>query len=66
VDDNKFTFRIIMAGGGDTSGDYALAKAYGVQAYPTNYLVGADGKILWRSLGFDETGLRQAVEKAVK
>ena len=43
--------------------DYAVHNAYGVRAYPTNYLVGADGTILWRSLGFDETGLRSALAK---
>lgn len=44
---------------------YTLGKAYGVQGYPTNYLVNAeDGKILWRSIGFDERGLREALAKA--
>ena len=38
-----------------------LGKAYGVQAYPTNYLLGPDGKIVWRSVGFDEAGLRAAL-----
>lgn len=39
-------------------------SAYGVQAFPTNYLVGADGKILYRSVGFDEAGLKAALAKA--
>jgi hypothetical protein len=43
---------------------YTLGKAYGVQAYPTNYLVGPDGKVLWRGVGFDEGSLRSALEKA--
>ncbi|KAA3611820.1 MAG: TlpA family protein disulfide reductase [Planctomycetota bacterium] len=30
----------------------AVSKAFGVQAYPTNYIIGPDGKILWRSVGF--------------
>jgi hypothetical protein len=47
-----------MGGRGE---DYKLGKAYGVQAYPTNYLVDADGKIVWRSVGFDEDGLRKAL-----
>lgn len=53
-----FTFRVVMGGRGK---DYTLGKAYGVQAYPTNYLVGPDGKIVWRSVGFDEAGLRAAL-----
>lgn len=53
-----FTFPIVMGGRGK---DYTLGKAYGVQAYPTNYLLGPDGKIVWRSVGFDEAGLRAAL-----
>ena len=63
ITQGKFTFKIIVASTGDASGEYALAKAYGVQAYPTNYLVGPDGKILWRAVGFDEAGLREALGK---
>ena len=40
---------------------YTLGKAYGVQAYPTNYLIAPDGKIVWRSVGFDDAGLRKAL-----
>jgi hypothetical protein len=61
VQEGKFTFPIVMGGSGP---NYTLGKAYGVQAYPTNYLIGPDGKILWRSLGFDEAGLRQAIKDA--
>ena len=50
-----------MGGSGAT---YAVGNAYGVHAYPTNYLVGADGKILWRGLGFDEEALRKALQQA--
>ena len=50
-----------MGGMGES---YTLGKAYGVQAYPTNYLIGADGKILWRSVGFDEPALRDALAQA--
>jgi hypothetical protein len=60
VDKNKFTFRIVM-GGSDAS--YAVGEAYGVVAYPTNYLIGPDGTVLWRGLGFKEKTLRQALAK---
>lgn len=63
IDQGKFTFRVVLGGKGQQ--DYALGKAYGVQAYPTNYLVDAEtGKILWRSVGFNETGLRAALQEA--
>jgi hypothetical protein len=62
VKQGKFTFRIVMGG---PEPDYAVGKAYGVHAYPTNYLVDAQtGKILWRAVGFDEEGLRAALKKA--
>ena len=32
-------------------------------AYPTNYLIDADGKIVWRSVGFNEEDLRAALAK---
>jgi hypothetical protein len=51
-----------MGGSGE---QYTLGKAYGVRAYPTNYLVdAATGKILWRGVGFNEEALRAALAKA--
>ncbi len=41
-----------------------IAEQYRVQAIPTNYLVGSDGRILARFMGFDESGIRQALAKA--
>ncbi|WP_394794823.1 redoxin family protein [Armatimonas sp.] len=38
-------------------------RAYGVQAFPTNYLVDAKGKIIYRSVGFDEAGMKKALAK---
>jgi len=60
ISDNKFNFRIVLGGARD---NYTLGKAYGVQAYPTNYLLDGEGKIVWRSVGFDEAGLRAALAK---
>ena len=61
IADNNWSFKIVMGGSGE---NYTLGKAYGVQAYPTNYLIDADGKVLWRSLGFNEKALREALAKA--
>ena len=61
IQQGGFTFKIVMGGQGD---NYTVGKAYGVMAYPTNYLVGPDGKVLWRGVGFDEPALRAALEKA--
>lgn len=62
VNDSKFTFRIVMGGSGE---QYTLGKAYGVQAYPTNYLIdAATGKVIWRGVGFNEAAMRAALAKA--
>ena len=42
----------------------SVATKFGVDACPTNYLIGPNGAILYRSLGFDENGLREALKKA--
>ena len=59
--ESKFTMPAVMGGSG---ANYTIGKAYGVRAYPTNYLVGADGKVLWRSVGFNEQALRKALADA--
>jgi hypothetical protein len=63
VTDNKFTFNIALAGK-NAGAAYDIAEKYGVQAYPTNYLLDPTGKVLFRSVGFNEQGLRSALEKA--
>lgn len=61
--DNKFTFKIGLTGK-KVGAAYDIAEKYGVQAYPTNYLLDANGKVLYRATGFDEAGLRAALKKA--
>ncbi len=41
-----------------------LSWEYGVAAFPTNVLIGADGKVLWRGIGYNEQELRQALALA--
>jgi peroxiredoxin/outer membrane lipoprotein-sorting protein len=43
--------------------DKDVSTAFGVEAYPTNYVIGPDGKVAFRATGFDETSLRAALEK---
>lgn len=62
MNDNKFSFTIGMAEQKE-GGIYDVAEKYGVMAYPTNYLVDAEGKVVWRGVGFDETAMRKALEK---
>lgn len=60
VAENKFGFKIVMGGRGP---EYAIGKTYGVMAYPTNYLLDANGKVVWRGVGFNESALRAAIDK---
>lgn len=62
VKDGSFTFPIAM-GGPRNSKDYAVFENYGVQAYPTNYVLDSKGKVVYRDLGFDEKAIRAALEK---
>ena len=57
---NKFSFTPVRQKEDEVSG------AYGVRAYPTNYVVGPDGKVLARCVGFDEAKLRSALDEALK
>jgi thiol-disulfide isomerase/thioredoxin len=50
--------------GGDEKGRSEVGKAFGVQEFPTTYLVGPDGKVLWRKTGFDKAALADALAKA--
>ena len=43
--------------------DNGLSGKYGVKGYPSNYLLDSNGKIVFRSVGFDEEGIRAALAK---
>lgn len=60
---SKFTMKAGMAEQRE-GGIYDVGERYGVLAYPTNYLVGSDGTILWRGVGFVEAELRNALAMA--
>ncbi len=42
-----------------------ICGQFGVRAFPTNLIVGKDGKIAWRSTGFNERELRRELGKAM-
>jgi thiol-disulfide isomerase/thioredoxin len=61
IKEKGYTMPIGVGGRGD---DFP-GNAYQVDVYPTNFLIDATGKILWREAGFDEAKLRTAVERAL-
>jgi hypothetical protein len=48
---------------GEKARENSVFEKYGVQAFPTNYLLDSNGVVVWRSVGFDEKGLRAALDK---
>lgn len=42
----------------------AVTNVYKAKKLPTYYLLDPDAKVLWRSIGFKEAGLREALVKA--
>ncbi|HWB02661.1 MAG TPA: redoxin domain-containing protein [Verrucomicrobiales bacterium] len=53
-------FGLTFALGKDDTGRAApVFSAYHVSSYPTNFVIGADGKILWRGVGFGAADLRE-------
>jgi hypothetical protein len=59
VAQNKFSFPIVLGDQGSPS----VFEKFGVEAFPTNYLLDSRGRVVYRSIGFDETGLRTALAK---
>ena len=57
IDSKELTYLVGIAG------TLNLEETYGVRGFPTNYLIGADGTVLYRSVGFDPAGLRAALKK---
>lgn len=53
--DRGFKMRAAQQHEGDVSG------AFGVQAYPTNYVIGPDGKVVWRGVGYEPAMIRGAL-----
>jgi hypothetical protein len=40
-----------------------LTGKYGIKGYPSNYVLDPSGKIVFRSVGFDEAAIRAALTK---
>jgi peroxiredoxin len=56
---SAFTFPIAM---GERNARGVL-DSYRIETYPSNYLLDSEGRIVYRSVGVDETGLLQALKK---
>jgi peroxiredoxin len=51
------TFPLLVGGQG------SIFEQYHVEGYPTSYLLSAQGKVVYRSLGVDEQGLQAALKQ---
>ena len=54
--DAGFTFTALRDGPGGPT-----VAAFGVRAFPTNYVIGPEGRIVWRSVGWNEAAVRKAL-----
>lgn len=43
-----------------------VSAAFGVQAYPTNYVIGPDGKVIWAGAGPELAMIRSALASTLK
>jgi hypothetical protein len=50
-----FKLRPVLQHEGDVS------EAFGVHAYPTNYVIGPDGKVVWAGIGYEPAMIRGAI-----
>jgi peroxiredoxin len=57
------TFPLALGGKGQANDVFSL---YGVQVYPTNFLIDGDGKIVWYSPGYDEDQLSELRQRLAK
>jgi hypothetical protein len=44
----------------------AVSRAFGVSAYPANFVIGPTGKILYASAGYDEAAIRRALASTAR
>ena len=42
---------------------HEIGDAYGVEGFPTNYVIGPDGKVAARMTGYDEKKLRETLDR---
>ena len=65
VEDHVKSERLPFAVLHDTAG--ATCRTYGVRAFPSAYLIGRDGKVVWEgNPGGDMSALERAIEKALE
>ena len=61
VKEGGFSFPIVK---GESSQTGSVFEKYGVQAFPTNYVLDSEGKVVFRAVGFNEEveeGMRKAL-----
>ena len=59
LDETKFEFLVGLDDVGEKH--YKVWEKYGITGAPTNYVIGPDGKVVFRCAGFDEAGIRKAL-----
>ena len=60
LEEEKATFPVLYDSDGST------CEAYGVRGYPSTYLLGRDGKVIWEPWWFSESRSERAIVKALQ
>jgi len=53
-----FALKMLLGGRPGAAG-YGIFERYGVSAYPANYLLDAQGRVVWRRVGFEQNTLAE-------
>ncbi len=62
VESHKLTYPVVY----DPQQESKVADSYKVEGLPVNVVIGRDGRIRYWRFGFDEKGLKKAIEAALK
>lgn len=63
IEENKLTYHLLENGEGDED---VVSKVFGIQSYPTSYLIDREGRVIYHHIGFykgDEVKLEEEIKK---
>ena len=65
IADNEYDFHVLMDEKVEDSNDFEMVNSYGVSAIPTKFVVGPDGRIKFKSVGWNGNTDKLAEELAI-
>ena len=65
IADNEYDFHVLMDEKVEDSNDFEVVDSYGVSGIPTKFVVGPDGRIKFKSVGWNGNTDKLAEELAI-